>query len=73
MGHIRRSGLQRRLMPGMLLLLIACLVSGAVGELMGNISGKGDSSQKRVTFELERLRHTADRDRPKGRSEGGRN
>jgi len=73
MGHIRRSGLQRRLMPGMLPLLIACLVSGAVGELMGNISGKGDSSQKRVTFELERLRHTADRDRPKGRSEGGRN
>ena len=35
-----------------------------LGELVGYSVGKGDSSQKRITFELERLRHTSEKDRP---------
>jgi hypothetical protein len=39
------------------------LVSASVGEFVGYALGKGDSSQKRVTFELERLRHVTEEDR----------
>jgi hypothetical protein len=63
--QIFRSGLQRRLLPGVLPSLIVGLVAAAAGELAGYTSGKGDSSQKRVTFELERMRHTTARDRQK--------
>lgn len=65
LGHIRRSGLRRRLMPGILPSLIAGLMAASVGEMVGYVAGKGDASQKRITFELERLRHTTDQDQRK--------
>lgn len=61
--QIRRAGLNRRLLPRILPSLSAGLVAAAVGETVGYIAGKGDSSQKRITFELERLRHTTEKDR----------
>lgn len=61
--QIRRAGLGRKLFPGILPSLVIGLVAAAVGELVGYSIGKGDSSQKRVTFELERLRHTSEKDR----------
>ena len=58
--QVRRSGLTRRLLPGILPSLAVGLVAATVGELMGFSLGKGDSSQKRITFELERFRHVAE-------------
>lgn len=63
LGQIRRTGLNRRLLPRILPSLIAGLVAAAVGETVGYVAGKGDSSQKRITFELDRLRHTSEKDR----------
>ena len=63
-SQIRRAGLGRKLLPGVLPSLILGLAAAAVGELVGYSVGKGDSSQKRITFELERLRHTSEKDRP---------
>lgn len=61
--QIRRRGLQRDLLPRILPSMALGLVSATVGEIVGYALGKGDSSRKRVTFELERLRHVTDRDR----------
>lgn len=61
--QIRRCGLQRELLPRALPPIALGLVSATVGELVGYAIGKGDSSRKRVTFELERLRHVSERDR----------
>jgi hypothetical protein len=63
LGQIRRAGLLRRLMPRILPSLIAGLVAAAAGETIGYLAGKGDASRKRITFELERMRHTTDQDR----------
>ena len=61
--QIHRSGLTRKLIPRIIPSLVVGLVAAAVGEVVGYSIGKGDSSQKRVTFELERLRHMSEKDR----------
>jgi hypothetical protein len=58
--QVRRSGLTRRLLPGILPSLALGLIAASFGELVGYSIGKGDSSQKRITFELERFRHLAE-------------
>ena len=58
--QVRRSGLTRRLLPGILPSLTLGLIAASFGEMMGYSLGKGDSSQKRITFELERFRHLAE-------------
>jgi hypothetical protein len=63
-SQIRRAGLGRRLLPRILPSLIAGLAAAAVGETVGYVAGGGEASRKRLTFELERLLHTSDRDRP---------
>ena len=61
--QIRRAGLTRELIPRILPSMAVGLVAAAVGEVAGYALGKGDSSRKRVTFELERLSHVTDSDR----------
>lgn len=61
--QIRRSGLQRKLVLRMLPSMLLGLASAAAGEVTGYVFGKGDASQRRVTFELERLKHVSERDR----------
>ena len=61
--QIRRSGLSRNLMLRMLPPMLLGLASAAAGELTGYVFGKGDASRRRVTFELERMRHVTERDR----------
>lgn len=61
--QIRRCGLQGELLPRILPSMALGLVSATVGELVGYAIGKGDSSRKRLSFELERLRHVTERDR----------
>lgn len=58
--QVRRSRLTRRLLPGILPSLALGLIAASFGELVGYSVGKGDSSQKRITFELERFRHLAE-------------
>ena len=61
--QIRRSGLQRKLVLRMVPSMLLGLASAAVGEVTGYVFGKGDASQRRVTFELERMKHVTERDR----------
>ena len=61
--QIRRYGLQRKLLLRMLPSMLMGLASASAGELVGYVFGKGDSSRRRVTFELERMSHVTERDR----------
>lgn len=64
--QVRRSRLDRSLVLRMLPSMLTGLASAAAGELVGYVTGKGDASQRRVTFELERLRHVTEDDRRRG-------
>lgn len=61
--QIRRSRLRPKLVLRMLPSMLLGLASAAAGEVTGYVFGKGDSSQRRVTFELERMKHVTERDR----------
>jgi glycosyltransferase involved in cell wall biosynthesis len=60
---IRRSGRHRDLLPGILPSLILGLTMHGLGEIMGYAFGAGEAVQRRVSFELNRCRHVAERDR----------
>ncbi len=61
--EIQRAGHQRQLLPGVFPALIVILASNAVGEMCGYAFGAGNASQQRCTFDLDRYRHLAKRDR----------
>lgn len=61
--EIWRAGHQRQLLPGVLPALIVILASNAVGEMCGYAFGAGNAFQQRCTFDLDRYRHLAKRDR----------
>lgn len=63
LGHIRRSGLTGRLLPRILPSLMIALASAAAGEVAGYAFGAGDAPRRRLSFELDRKRHTTDDDR----------
>lgn len=63
LGEIRRSGRQRTLLPRVLPALIIGLFAHSIGEVTGYALGAGDAAQRRVTFELNRYRHIAERDK----------
>lgn len=60
---IRQSGRQRDLLPRILPPLILGLIMHGLGEVIGYAFGAGDAAQRRVSFELNRCQHVAERDR----------
>lgn len=63
LGHIRRGGLTGRLVPRIFPSLMIALTSAAAGEVVGYAFGAGDAPTRRLSFELDRKRHTTDDDR----------
>lgn len=61
---IRRTDGERALLPRLVPLLVTGLVAHAIGEAVGYAFNAGAAAQRRCTFELERYRHVAQRDRP---------
>jgi hypothetical protein len=61
--QVRRSRLQPKLLLRMVPLMALGLASAAAGEVTGYVFGKGDTSRRRVSFELERMKHVNERDR----------
>lgn len=61
--RIRRSARHRGLLPRILPALVIGVVAHALGEAVGLALGPGDATRRRVNFELDRLRHVSERDR----------
>jgi hypothetical protein len=61
--HIRRAGLQRRLLPRILPTLVLSLIVNAAGEMMGYAAGAGRSWAAVYHHELYKLEYVSPRER----------
>jgi len=61
--EIRRAGLQRRLLPGILPTLVLSLIVNAAGEMMGYAAGAGRSWDAVYHHELYKLEYVSPRER----------
>jgi hypothetical protein len=59
LSYLRRSGSQRELLPGVLPALIVGLVAGAAGEMVGYVSGAGETTEQLSHLELHKVIHLA--------------
>ena len=66
---IRRTGLQKELLPHIIPALIAGTVPHALGEAIGYILGPGDAEQQYAHFEMRRWLHLTEQDRQAQTSE----
>lgn len=58
LGHVRRAGLTRELIPRMMPALLIGLVAEQLGETVGYLSrSQGRAPEKRLTIELDRASH----------------
>jgi hypothetical protein len=64
LGHIRRSGRSRELIPRLLPSLFAALAISGAGELTGYALGVGNARKTLWEIELHRERYARDSDRP---------